>query len=192
MNNECSFYSLLTRLRYPCLTLLAPSLLSTPIILSNVRVREWRGCSDPGLTQIAHTSPACDWVYDYDTTLQRARQWYRGLPYFKQVFLPVHLLEMGLQFSSMQINTRGKSIMSRTRADPTETRQHAVWELSELGELFLTSFWKRHSNEIFHYHCKYIEDLLWMRANPPCHVCHCEYRMPDKFVNLLFARSGAI
>ena len=58
MNNERCFYILHT---LPCTALLHPAsslsytFQSTPAILSRIRVKERRGCSDAGLTQTRHT-----------------------------------------------------------------------------------------------------------------------------------------
>lgn len=48
---------------------------------------------------------------------------------------------MGFVFTPMQINTIDESIMSRTRADPTQTRKHTVWELSELQNCSSARSW---------------------------------------------------
>lgn len=91
---------------------------STPAILS-LGVKERRGSSDAGLTQTRHTPRHVTGSTTMAQTLHRAQQSYTGLSYFTWMSLPEHLLEMSLQFSPMQIITKGKSIMSRTRADPT-------------------------------------------------------------------------
>lgn len=137
MNNECSFYILLTLLQYPHFTLLPPAFLSSAVSVHACYLKLHQGKGTKNLqwyrtnADSSH-SWACDWVYCYKTTLHRARQWYRGLSYYIQMFLPVYLLQLGFLFTPKQINTIDESIMSRTRADPTKTRQHTVWKLSQL------------------------------------------------------------
>lgn len=111
MNNECSLYILLTRLRCHRFTLLPPSFSSCAASVHACYLKSHQGKRMKRL-QWSRTDAdsshllACDWVYTHDTTLHRVRQWYRGLSYFIQMFLPVGLLEIGLQFLSMQINTK--------------------------------------------------------------------------------------